>query len=170
MCIKIIWHFKTGMLNSNRYVMLCILTSIFIFQHKEDYGTLWNATRQLHAHAHGFPRSEISRYINFVVDVISYMCEPHVIRLAGSFLLIYGCMQVLSGRGPDGGEQWSGSNPPQSKDGNSRALPSLIQDNELALGEKLGSGSFGVVRRGEWHTPTGRVVRDSLQYLIRSYF
>jgi len=41
----------------------------------------------------------------------------------------------------------------------SRALPSLIQDNELILAEKLGSGSFGVVKRGEWHTPTGRVVR-----------
>lgn len=74
--------------------------------------------------------------------------------------LIYGFMQVLSGRGSDGGEQLSGSNPPQGQDGSSRALPSLIQDSELALGEKLGSGSFGVVRKGEWHTPTGRVVRS----------
>ncbi|XP_053199478.1 non-receptor tyrosine-protein kinase TNK1 [Scomber japonicus] len=76
--------------------------------------------------------------------------------------------KVLSGRGPDGGEQWSGSNPPQSKDGNSRALPSLIQDNELALGEKLGSGSFGVVRRGEWHTPTGRVLPVAIKSLRSS--
>lgn len=39
-----------------------------------------------------------------------------------------------------------------------RALTCLIQDSELFLGEKLGSGSFGVVKRGEWHTPIGRVV------------
>lgn len=64
---------------------------------------------------------------------------------------------MFSGRGTDGGEQWSG----QAQEGVSRALPSLIQDSELVLGEKLGSGSFGVVKRGEWHTPTGRVVRDS---------
>lgn len=60
------------------------------------------------------------------------------------------------GRGPDGGDQWGG--PAQENSG--RALPSLIQDSELYLGEKLGAGSFGVVRKGEWHTPTGRVVRD----------
>lgn len=64
---------------------------------------------------------------------------------------------MSSGRGPDGGEPWSGQ--AQGQEGGSRGLPSLIQDTELTLGEKLGSGSFGVVKRGEWHTPTGRVVR-----------
>lgn len=69
-------------------------------------------------------------------------------------------LQVLSGRGPDGAEQYS--SPAQSQDGSSsRTLPCLIQDSELVLAEKLGSGSFGVVKRGEWHTPTGRVVRDN---------
>lgn len=67
---------------------------------------------------------------------------------------------MSSGRGPDGGEQWSGGSPAQGLESGSRALPCLIQDTELLLGEKLGSGSFGVVRKGEWHTPTGRVVRD----------
>eukprot|EP00064_Thunnus_orientalis_P006116 superscaffoldBa00000622_g6131 len=76
--------------------------------------------------------------------------------------------KVLSGRGPDGGEQWSGGNPAQSQDGSSRALPCLIQDNELVLGEKLGSGSFGVVRRGEWHTPTGRVLPVAVKSLRSS--
>ncbi|KAM7377331.1 hypothetical protein PAMA_013899 [Pampus argenteus] len=77
--------------------------------------------------------------------------------------------KVLSGRGPDGGEQWSGGNPAHSQDGGgSRALPSLIHDSELALGEKLGSGSFGVVRRGEWHTPTGRVLPVAVKSLRSS--
>lgn len=39
-----------------------------------------------------------------------------------------------------------------------RALTCLIQDSELVFGEKLGSGSFGVVKKAEWHTPTGQVV------------
>ncbi|XP_054880382.1 non-receptor tyrosine-protein kinase TNK1 [Poeciliopsis prolifica] len=51
----------------------------------------------------------------------------------------------------DGGEQ-SGPVQPQE-----RTAARLIQDSELVLGEKLGSGSFGVVRRGEWHTQTGRL-------------
>lgn len=75
---------------------------------------------------------------------------------------------MYSGRGLDGGEQWSAGGPPQAQaqEGSSRALPCLIQDSELLLGEKLGSGSFGVVRKGEWHTPTGRVVRDSFLILF----
>ncbi|KAI3376410.1 hypothetical protein L3Q82_016890 [Scortum barcoo] len=69
--------------------------------------------------------------------------------------------KVFSGRGVDGGEQYSAGGPPHAQEAGGRALPSLIQDSELLLGEKMGSGSFGVVRKGEWHTPTGRVVRDS---------
>lgn len=76
--------------------------------------------------------------------------------------------KVLSGRGPDGGDQWSGGGPPQGQEGVSRALPSLIQDSELVLGEKLGSGSFGVVKRGEWHTPTGRVLPVAVKSLRSS--
>ncbi|XP_076015668.1 non-receptor tyrosine-protein kinase TNK1 isoform X2 [Genypterus blacodes] len=72
-------------------------------------------------------------------------------------------------RGPDGGEQWGvggggGGGGPAQETG-SRALPCLIQDSELVLGEKLGSGSFGVVRRGEWHTPTGRVLSVAVKSL-----
>ncbi|XP_040886846.1 non-receptor tyrosine-protein kinase TNK1 [Toxotes jaculatrix] len=70
--------------------------------------------------------------------------------------------KVLGGRGPDGGEQWS------SQEGASRALPCLIQDNELNLCERLGSGSFGVVKRGEWHTPTGRVLPVAVKSLRSS--
>ncbi|XP_061922171.1 non-receptor tyrosine-protein kinase TNK1 [Entelurus aequoreus] len=73
-----------------------------------------------------------------------------------------------SGRGPDGGEQWSSSGPAQIQEGSSRALPSLIQDSELVLGEKLGSGSFGVVKRGEWHTPTGKILPVAVKSLRSS--
>ncbi|KAE8279086.1 Activated CDC42 kinase 1 [Larimichthys crocea] len=76
--------------------------------------------------------------------------------------------KVLSGRGPDGGEQGSGSNLPTGQDSCGRALPSLIQDSELILGEKLGSGSFGVVKKGEWHTPTGRVLPVAVKSLRSS--
>ncbi|AWO97616.1 putative non-receptor tyrosine-protein kinase TNK1 [Scophthalmus maximus] len=74
--------------------------------------------------------------------------------------------KVSSGRGPDGGEPWSGQ--AQGQEGGSRGLPSLIQDTELTLGEKLGSGSFGVVKRGEWHTPTGRVLPVAVKSLRSS--
>lgn len=74
-----------------------------------------------------------------------------------------------SGRGVDGGEHWSGGNPAQAQEGGgSRALPCLIQDGELLMGEKLGSGSFGVVRKGEWHTPTGRVLPVAVKSLRSS--
>lgn len=56
-----------------------------------------------------------------------------------------------------GGREGEGPTTPSQEVSSSRMLPSLIQDSELVLGEKLGSGSFGVVRKGEWHTPSGRV-------------
>ena len=68
-------------------------------------------------------------------------------------------IQVFSGRGPEVGDQWSAGAPSQGQDQDTRRTVScLIQDSDLTLGEKLGSGSFGVVKRAEWHTPTGRVV------------
>lgn len=76
--------------------------------------------------------------------------------------------KALVSRGPDGGDQWSGGGPAQGQEVGNRALPSLIQDSELILGEKLGSGSFGVVRRGEWHTPTGRVLPVAVKSLRSS--
>lgn len=57
---------------------------------------------------------------------------------------------------------------PNQEFSSSRMLPSLIQDSELVLGEKLGSGSFGVVRRGEWHTPSGRVLPVAVKSLRNS--
>ncbi|XP_063756288.1 non-receptor tyrosine-protein kinase TNK1 isoform X2 [Eleginops maclovinus] len=76
-----------------------------------------------------------------------------------------GMAREPSSRVPDGGEQRSGGGPVQEV---SRALPSLIQDSELVLAEKLGSGSFGVVKRGEWHTPNGRVLPVAVKSLRSS--
>lgn len=39
------------------------------------------------------------------------------------------------------------------------SLTCLIRETELQLFERLGDGTFGVVRRGEWTGPNGRVVR-----------
>ena len=40
----------------------------------------------------------------------------------------------------------------------SLSLTCLIQHQDIALQGKLGDGSFGVVRRGEWTTPSGRIL------------
>uniref|UniRef100_A0A3P9PFW8 non-specific protein-tyrosine kinase n=1 Tax=Poecilia reticulata TaxID=8081 RepID=A0A3P9PFW8_POERE len=63
------------------------------------------------------------------------------------------------------GEQSGPVGPVQPQE---RTAPRLIQDSELILGEKLGSGSFGVVKRGEWHTPTGRVLPVAVKSLRSS--
>lgn len=47
---------------------------------------------------------------------------------------------------------------PPLVDGQQQALTCLISEKDLALFEKLGDGSFGVVKRGEWFTPNGKVV------------
>ncbi|KAM3604969.1 uncharacterized protein V6R79_018875 [Siganus canaliculatus] len=48
----------------------------------------------------------------------------------------------------------SGSSP---HDGQQQALTCLIPEKDLTLFEKLGDGSFGVVKRGEWLTPAGKL-------------
>lgn len=124
---------------------------MFSFQHKGDCGMLWNVTNQ--NHGHGYPRSETCRDI-WVCNYCVRTCNYTVI-----FCFVFNCcIQVLSGRGPEGWDQWSGGSPAQVQETGVRALPCLIQDSELLLSEKLGSGSFGVVRKGEWQAPTGRVV------------
>ncbi|MEQ2177288.1 hypothetical protein GOODEAATRI_002055 [Goodea atripinnis] len=45
-------------------------------------------------------------------------------------------------------------------DGQQQALTCLIPEKDLTLFEKLGDGSFGVVKRGEWLTPAGKVVTE----------
>ncbi|XP_013869547.1 tyrosine kinase, non-receptor, 2b isoform X3 [Austrofundulus limnaeus] len=42
-------------------------------------------------------------------------------------------------------------------DGQQQTLTCLIPEKDLTLFEKLGDGSFGVVKRGEWLTPAGKL-------------
>lgn len=54
-------------------------------------------------------------------------------------------------------------------DGQQQALTCLIPEKDLTLFEKLGDGSFGVVKRGEWMTPSGKMVRKTvINQLINS--
>ncbi|XP_023653340.2 non-receptor tyrosine-protein kinase TNK1 isoform X1 [Paramormyrops kingsleyae] len=46
-----------------------------------------------------------------------------------------------------------------------RSFTCLIQDSELLLAEKLGSGSFGVVRKGKWQMPNGLILPVAVKSL-----
>ena len=47
----------------------------------------------------------------------------------------------------------------------SSVLTCLIQDKDVTLSTKLGDGSFGVVRRGEWTSPSGRTLPVAVKVL-----
>lgn len=71
-------------------------------------------------------------------------------------------LQVFPVKRPDADPQQphgasSAAVPASSESG--AALTCLIRESELQLFERLGDGTFGVVRRGEWTAPNGRVVR-----------
>ncbi|XP_039982242.1 activated CDC42 kinase 1 [Xiphias gladius] len=57
----------------------------------------------------------------------------------------------------------SGQAPANSEPGAS--LTCLIRESELQLLERLGDGTFGVVRRGEWTGPNGRVLSVAVKCL-----
>ncbi|CAG5897066.1 unnamed protein product [Menidia menidia] len=50
-------------------------------------------------------------------------------------------------------------------DGQPQTLTCLIPEKDLVLFEKLGDGSFGVVKRGEWLTPAGKVLNVAVKCL-----
>ncbi|XP_038574507.1 tyrosine kinase, non-receptor, 2b isoform X5 [Micropterus salmoides] len=50
-------------------------------------------------------------------------------------------------------------------DGQQQTLTCLIPEKDLTLFEKLGDGSFGVVKRGEWLTPAGKVLNVAVKCL-----
>uniref|UniRef100_A0A669E844 Activated CDC42 kinase 1 n=1 Tax=Oreochromis niloticus TaxID=8128 RepID=A0A669E844_ORENI len=50
-------------------------------------------------------------------------------------------------------------------DGQQQGLTCLIPEKDLTLFEKLGDGSFGVVKRGEWLTPAGKVLNVAVKCL-----
>ncbi|XP_053083453.1 tyrosine kinase, non-receptor, 2b isoform X1 [Pangasianodon hypophthalmus] len=80
--------------------------------------------------------------------------------------------KVFSGKRPDGDFQPQAtstfrklSSTPPPTDGQQQALTCLISEKELVLCEKLGDGSFGVVKRGEWVTPGGKVLNVAVKCL-----
>ncbi|XP_060690673.1 tyrosine kinase, non-receptor, 2b isoform X2 [Hemiscyllium ocellatum] len=54
--------------------------------------------------------------------------------------------------------------PPPSAEGN-QTLTCLITEKDITLHEKLGDGSFGVVRRGEWQSPSGKIINVAVKCL-----
>uniref|UniRef100_UPI00398F4F25 tyrosine kinase, non-receptor, 2b isoform X5 n=1 Tax=Pristiophorus japonicus TaxID=55135 RepID=UPI00398F4F25 len=54
--------------------------------------------------------------------------------------------------------------PPPPPEGN-QTLTCLISEKDLTLHEKLGDGSFGVVRRGEWQSPSGKFMNVAVKCL-----
>ncbi|XP_032003588.1 activated CDC42 kinase 1-like isoform X3 [Hylobates moloch] len=55
--------------------------------------------------------------------------------------------------------------PGPAGEGALQSLTCLIGEKDLHLLEKLGDGSFGVVRRGEWDAPSGKTVSVSVKCL-----
>lgn len=81
------------------------------------------------------------------------------------FVVVVVVPQVFSGKRPEGdfnpqpASTFRKPSPtPPLVDGQQQTLTCLISEKDLALFEKLGDGSFGVVKRGEWFTPNGKVV------------
>ncbi|XP_054840114.1 activated CDC42 kinase 1 isoform X2 [Eublepharis macularius] len=80
--------------------------------------------------------------------------------------------KVFSGKRPDSEFQplpQSGlckrSTSPPPDNSQQQALTCLISEKDLVLFEKLGDGSFGVVRRGEWCAPSGKTLNVAVKCL-----
>ncbi len=68
-----------------------------------------------------------------------------------------GSLKKGGGKGPSAIVDPLASSPTSSLSP-AQSLTCLIHDKDVALQDKLGDGSFGVVRRGEWSTPSGRIL------------
>ncbi|XP_062377363.1 activated CDC42 kinase 1 isoform X4 [Sardina pilchardus] len=79
--------------------------------------------------------------------------------------------KVFTGKRPESESQASattvlrGPSPTPSAGEQPAALTCLISERDLTLLEKLGDGSFGVVKRGEWQAPSGRVLNVAVKCL-----
>ncbi|XP_070609913.1 activated CDC42 kinase 1 isoform X2 [Erythrolamprus reginae] len=80
--------------------------------------------------------------------------------------------KVFSGKRPDSEMQplppsllSKQSSPAALEEAQQQALTCLISEKDLVLLEKLGDGSFGVVRRGEWCAPSGKVLNVAVKCL-----
>ncbi|CAJ1081620.1 activated CDC42 kinase 1 isoform X1 [Xyrichtys novacula] len=61
--------------------------------------------------------------------------------------------------------QGASSSPAPGNSESAASLTCLIRESELQLFERLGDGTFGVVRRGEWTGPNGRVLTVAVKCL-----
>uniref|UniRef100_A0A672SZQ3 Activated CDC42 kinase 1 n=1 Tax=Sinocyclocheilus grahami TaxID=75366 RepID=A0A672SZQ3_SINGR len=78
--------------------------------------------------------------------------------------------KVFTGKRPESDFQtpavFRSSSPSSTQpDGQPANLTCLISDRDITLYEKLGDGSFGVVKRGEWQAPSGRVLSVAVKCL-----
>ncbi|XP_016528374.1 activated CDC42 kinase 1 isoform X1 [Poecilia formosa] len=87
---------------------------------------------------------------------------PQQGQLASSFRKLSLTPPLCLGDGVQDTQLHGGGSP---LDGQQLALTCLIPEKDLTLFEKLGDGSFGVVKRGEWLTPGGNVVNVAVKCL-----
>ncbi|XP_055598876.1 activated Cdc42 kinase Ack [Uranotaenia lowii] len=65
-----------------------------------------------------------------------------------------------------GGKQQPHKKPTrESEEPSALALTCLIHEKDVTMSVKLGDGSFGVVRRGEWNAPGGQLVQVAVKIL-----
>lgn len=109
-----------------------------------------------------FPLPSMSFHVQLIAEII-LLSSADLFKSSFRLRLV---PQVFSGKRPDGDFQPQAtstfrklSSTPPPLDSQQQALTCLISEKELVLCEKLGDGSFGVVKRGEWVTPGGKVVR-----------
>ncbi|XP_044250477.1 activated Cdc42 kinase Ack [Drosophila takahashii] len=73
---------------------------------------------------------------------------------------------IGGGKQPSSKKQSSSSSARESSQGNGTPLTCLIHEKDITMGLKLGDGSFGVVRRGEWSaSPAGKVIPVAVKVL-----
>jgi len=112
-----------------------------------------------------FQLCTIKRWFVICVDKGFYLSPLDI-----DFVVVVVIPQVFSGKRPEGDfnpqpastfRKPSPTSPPL--DSQQLTLTCLISEKDLALFEKLGDGSFGVVKRGEWFTPNGKVVSGRVE-------
>uniref|UniRef100_A0A182MW49 Uncharacterized protein n=1 Tax=Anopheles culicifacies TaxID=139723 RepID=A0A182MW49_9DIPT len=74
-------------------------------------------------------------------------------------------LSKLIGGGKQQPPKKSGTGTGQNEEPSALALTCLIHEKDVTLSVKLGDGSFGVVRRGEWHAPGNHLVPVAVKVL-----
>ncbi|XP_052847992.1 activated Cdc42 kinase Ack [Drosophila gunungcola] len=75
-------------------------------------------------------------------------------------------LSKLIGGGKQPSSKKQSSSARESNQGNGTQLTCLIHEKDITMGLKLGDGSFGVVRRGEWSaSPAGKVIPVAVKVL-----